>query len=110
VRRALQLRSEVEGGDRVVVASGEIDMESSPRLLAEIQRAFGRGGRLVVDLSAVDYIDSSGIAVLIQGLKGCKQRAQEFVLRRPSARVLAVIELADLQRLFRIEADPGAPR
>lgn len=107
MRRGLELKSAVEGGDRVVLASGEIDMESSPRLLAEIQRATGRGARLVVDLSAVTYMDSSGIAVLIQGLKAAKQREQQFVLRRPSAKVLAVIELADLQLLFRIEPGPG---
>lgn len=100
----LQLRTDASGGRHTVFASGEIDMDSSPRLLAEIQRGLRGGGHVDVDLAGIEYIDSSGIAVLVQGLKAAQKNRQEFALRRPSERVLAVLELADLKNLFRIES------
>ena len=98
----LQLESGAEDGTPLVTARGEIDMQSSPRLLAELRR-LERERRVVLDLSGVSYIDSSGIAVLIQGLKAARRNGQQFVLRRPSAKVMAVLELADLTSLFEIE-------
>jgi anti-anti-sigma factor len=99
-----------EGGDHVLLVQGEVDMESAPRLLDEIQHGLKRGARTVVDLAGVAYIDSSGIAVLVQGLKTAMKRGTEFVLRAPSAQVAAVLKLAQLQQLFRIEPAPGEPR
>lgn len=98
----LELLSRSEEGAPVLEARGEIDMQSSPRVLAEIRR-LERERRVVLDLAGVSYIDSSGVAVLIQGLKAAKRSGQQFVLRRPSAKVLAVLELADLTGLFEIE-------
>lgn len=110
MKQQLELTTSATGADVVVVARGGIDMASSPRLLAEIQQALGRGQRILVDLADVSYIDSSGIAVLVQGLKAARKRRQEFLLRHPSRQVVAVLELADLRRLFNIDPDPaGSP-
>jgi anti-sigma B factor antagonist len=103
----LQLESVAGDGSHAVIVRGEVDMESSPRLLAALQLGLRLGGGLVVDLEGVSYIDSSGIAVLIQGLKAANQRRQPFRLRRPSKQVNAVLQLAQLQQLFAI--DDGGP-
>lgn len=91
------------GNDRTVRVSGEVDLETSPRLWQQLQAASQSGSSIRVDLSDVDYIDSSGIAVLVQGLKLAGQRSIDYRLHEPSARVMAVLELAQLPKLFHIE-------
>lgn len=103
---SLRLHTVVATAEHVVHASGDIDMASSPRLLTTLQQALHAAPRLVVDLAEVRYMDSSGVAVLIQGLKAARHAQKAFVLRRPSERVLAVLELADLTRLFTIDPVP----
>ena len=96
-------------GDRAVLAvRGEIDLETSPQLWSGIQEHMpGSGpGGLWVDLSDVDYIDSSGIAVLVQGHKHASRSRKVFGLQSPSRTVRNLIELAQLHKLFRIDDGP----
>jgi anti-sigma B factor antagonist len=51
----------------------------------------------------VQYIDSSGIATLIRGLKLAQEAGAGYVLVDPSPKVQAVIELSQLQEFFPIE-------
>jgi anti-sigma B factor antagonist len=60
---------------------------------------------LVVLLSEVPFIDSSGIAVLIEGLKWSRQRTIPYVLAQLTPAVQMVIELARLQHFFTIAED-----
>ncbi len=106
MKRHLELESAPAGEVLVVTVKGEVDMESSPRLLAELQRGLKRAASVAVDLADVGYIDSSGLAVLVQALRAAKLGQRRFVLRRPSRKVMAVLELADLQDLFAVETDP----
>ena len=66
---SFEVASADEGGARVVRVAGEVDLDSSPRLWAELQQALQKGRLVKVQLRDVGYIDSSGVAVLIQGLK-----------------------------------------
>lgn len=107
MNETLLLRTVAGNGEHVVHARGDVDMASSPRLLSTMQQALHEARRLAVDLAEVGYMDSSGVAVLIQGLKAARRQQKGFVLRRPSPRVLAVLELADLMSLFAIEPGPA---
>jgi anti-sigma B factor antagonist len=100
--------SEQEGA-RVVRVSGDVDLDSSPRLWQELQRALQVARQVKVELRAVTYMDSSGIATLIQGLKHAGKRSIDFRLLDPSERVMAVLELAQLPKLFSIERSGPAP-
>jgi anti-sigma B factor antagonist len=60
---------------------------------------------LVLLLSEVPFIDSSGIAVLIEGLKWSRQRTIPYVLAQLTPAVQMVIELARLQHFFTIAED-----
>ncbi|MFP8887319.1 STAS domain-containing protein [Streptomyces mangrovi] len=51
-------------GTPVLVAEGEIDMSNVGEFRVAVDRAAAGGGRLVVDLTAVDYLDSAGLAAL----------------------------------------------
>ena len=62
------------------------------------------GGPVIVDLSDVKYMDSSGVASLVEGLQHAKKLGQDFVLAAPTGSVLGVIKLARLDKVFRIVA------
>ena len=56
----------------------------------------------------VSYIDSSGIAALVEGFQSARARGSRFALVAVSDAVRAVLELARLDRVFLIVADPDA--
>lgn len=90
-------------GITVVRPQGTLDMNSVPAfrhtLAAEVQRA-GRG--LIVVLSEVTFMDSSGVAVLIEGLKWSRARSLPYLLTQLTPAVQMVIELARLEHFFAI--------
>ncbi len=92
-----------EGSLRLLLVRGEVDLQVSPELANHISAGLIGIEKFIVHLGDVTYIDSSGIAVLIQGLKLARKRGVEFILRDPSPRVMAVMELARLDRVFSIE-------
>jgi anti-sigma B factor antagonist len=57
-----------------------------------------------VDLSGVEYIDSSGVASLVEALQQAKARGQSLALASVSASALRVLELARLDKVFTIHA------
>ncbi|MDC0598777.1 STAS domain-containing protein, partial [Gammaproteobacteria bacterium] len=61
------LRSENEVD--ILELSGEIDLHHSPTLREKILSSLKRGNNLLIDLSGVSYIDSSGIASLVEGFQ-----------------------------------------
>ena len=65
-------------------------------------------GRLVLDLSQVDYMDSSGVATLVEALQQCRTRQTALVLSGLQARVRSVFEIAKLDSVFTIRTDLDA--
>jgi anti-sigma B factor antagonist len=104
------VRAPVQGTDRCVLrVQGEIDLESSPTMWSRIQEHLAAESEVWVQLSGVEYMDSSGIAVLVQGHKHAGRSGRVFGLLDPSPKVRTLIELAQLHRLFRIEqTDDGS--
>jgi anti-sigma B factor antagonist len=84
--------------------SGNIDMSNSPlmrtALLREIQER--TAARVVVNMSDVGYIDSSGVASLIEGLKAARDSGLRFVLFGLSESAREVLKISRLLRLFEI--------
>jgi anti-sigma B factor antagonist len=93
-----------ERGAVVVSFSGEVDLEHSPQAREILLDQVGRKRRVLVDLSAVDYIDSSGIASLVEAFQKAKKAGTGFALAAPNPSALRVLELARLDRVFRIFA------
>lgn len=90
-------------GIEIISAEGEIDMEVSPRLRDALLEAFGRNpGAIVVDLSAVSYIDSSGVATLVEGLQWSNEGKGRFVLAGLHGNVSNTLRLAKLDKFFEI--------
>ena len=88
----------------IVKLSGDVDMRSSPHLreeLRELTRA--RAPRIEVSLEGVTYIDSSGIATLIEGLKNAHPYQGRFTLTGVNDNIYPVFELAHLTSVFDIK-------
>jgi len=86
----------------IVYATGEIDLSNSHQLRKTILAALKTDQKVFVDLSGVNYIDSSGIASLVEGLQFAKSKGKQFVLTKPSKQVKAIMELARLDKVFTI--------
>jgi anti-sigma B factor antagonist len=87
---------------------GEVDLSWSQEIRRSVLEALATTPALAVELSAVSYIDSSGIAALVEGFQQARAKGQRFALVSPSASVNSVLELARLDRVFPIYADLAA--
>ncbi len=91
-------------GGIVVALEGDIDLEGSPAARKILLDAVGQGQPVYVDLSGVGYIDSSGIASLVEALQRARQGGTGFALASVSDPARRVLELARLDRVFTIHA------
>ncbi len=93
----------LEPGQVRVVVTGEVDLSWSSEIRDQILRALKEQMPVKVDLSGVSYIDSSGIAALVEGLQQARKEGIPFALQHPSAAVLSVLALARLDKVFEVE-------
>ena len=90
-----------DGPERVViVAEGELDIMGAPRLLEALPREGTTP--IVIDLSAVDFMDSTGLRALLEARTAAAEAGRGFGLAAPSAAVTRVLELVDLSREFEV--------
>lgn len=93
------------GHDAITVyLSGEIDLANSPEARAALLAAFDRKRPVVADLDAVTYLDSSGVASLVEAYQKAQAVRLPFTLARVSAQALKVLILARLDKVFTIHA------
>ncbi len=86
---------------------GEVDLYTSPDLRTAIMKSVPSADSGVeVELAGVDYMDSSGVATLVEGFKSARENSKTFVLLRPSSSVMKVLELARLDAVFEIDRAP----
>ena len=97
-----QCSVESQGAWAVVKLGGEVDLSWSQQARRAVLDALGQSQKVAVDLSKVSYIDSSGIAALVEGFQNARGKGQEFVLVQVSDAVLAVLRLARLDKVFAI--------
>lgn len=88
----------------IVCLHGEIDLHSSPAARKLILACLQEGRPTLVDLGSVAYIDSSGVASLVEGFQLARQRQLDFGLVGVSNAALNVLKLARLDKVFPIYA------
>ncbi|HVF71589.1 MAG TPA: STAS domain-containing protein [Chthoniobacterales bacterium] len=82
---------------------GAIDLHVSPELRASLREVIDTAPKkLVVDLSRVPYIDSSGLAVLIGAMQALEHEGGTFVLAAAQENVRTILESAKLDQYFRL--------
>lgn len=100
----METRTRTEGGYTVLELEGEVDLSCSPQARDEILETLKSGKNLLVDLASVSYIDSSGVASLVEGYQTAKKRKLKFGLVGVSQSALGVLKLARLDKVFPIHA------
>ena len=91
-----------QDGRLIIKAEGEVDLYTSPKLREEILKCGKKAPSvLAVDLGGVAYMDSSGVATLVEGLKAAGKETS-FVLLAPSQAVMKVLQLSRLDSVFDI--------
>ncbi|MGP1271962.1 MAG: STAS domain-containing protein [Phycisphaerales bacterium] len=102
----IRISTEMHGSAAVVRPVGDIDLSRSPVLREEIKKALGsKPARLVVDLAGVEYMDSSGVATLVEAMQLTKRGGHELVICSLTDRVRSIFEIARLEQVFAIEPD-----
>ncbi len=89
-------------GFAVVQLCGEIDLRNSPEARKLILTSLKKQKHVMVDLSAVEYIDSSGVASLVEGFQYARANDLEFGLLGVSEAAMNVLRLARLDQVFPI--------
>ena len=99
----MQARALDEDGIHILQLEGEIDLETSPDLreLLGAQIEAGRS-RLLIDFSGVTYIDSSGLATLVEYVQKAMKFGGHLALAGISERLRTVFDLARLGEIFAI--------
>lgn len=96
-----------DSGVVIIRPKGRLNMTVAAPLREQLLGLVQSGNsRLVVDLSAVDAIDSSGLGALISGLKAARQSGGDLRISGPCAQVTAVLELTNLNRALILVESP----
>ena len=102
----MQIRQEEKGGALIFRVEGDIDINSSP----EVKKAFDQAvsakkDKVVVNLKDVGYVDSSGLATMVEILKNLRSYGGTLKLTNLSSKVRGLFEITKLDKLFDILAE-----
>ncbi len=99
----MDVRVEIQtNGVAVIALDGRLDLLSAVTVKERLGKEVLAGNmRLVVDLGAVTFIDSSGLGALIGGLKAARQAGGDLRIARPTNQALVVLKLTSLDRVLR---------
>jgi anti-anti-sigma factor len=98
-----------DAGNRVIRVGGELDLSTVPTLEQELQAALGRpAGGVVVDLSELEFIDSTGIAVLVRAMGASNGSARLKFVPSRSPGVVRVLDMTGVAE--RMELAEGVVR
>lgn len=97
----LDVETSSKDGVSVVSLRGEIDVYTAPRLRQTlIDLVEGGATDIVVDMEHVDFLDSTGLGVLVGGLKRVKDRDGEMKLVAKQDRILKIFDITGLSKVF----------
>jgi anti-sigma B factor antagonist len=89
-------------GTVVVALEGEVDLEHSPNVRKQLMELMFERRHVLVDMALVAYIDSSGIASLVEAYQMARKNGTRFILAAISQPALRVLQLARLDKVFAI--------
>ncbi len=99
----MQIETTPDSDRYVITVSGEVDLATSPELDTAIIAAIKSGSSsLVIDLTDVSFMDSSGLGVIVRGLKRCREADNDLDLVITNERVLKVFGITGLDQVIPI--------
>ena len=101
---AIEFAVSVHDGDGVTVVDvrGDLDCYTAPQLRAVLVELADGPRQVVLDVSTSTFIDSTGLGVLVGGLKRLRQQGGDLVLRAPNPRTQRLFEVTGVHKLFEI--------
>jgi anti-sigma B factor antagonist len=104
--QALAVERSSVGGVEFLAVEGEIDIATSPRLISVLNQAVaGSDSPLVVDLTKVDFMDSTGLALLLNAHRRVMRRGFGFAVICPPGPLQRVFEVTDMVETLRVRPD-----
>ena len=101
----MAVKTETKNGLMICRVEGEIDISSSPDIKKIFDKLIAQKiPRIVVDLSNVSYVDSSGLATLVGILKNMRSYGGKMKLAGMSSKIKSLFEITKLDKLFDIAA------
>jgi len=101
------VKLQVEQSDRAdgicVAVAGEVDAHTAPEMKAALLEAVARRRNVAVDLAAVTFMDSQGLAALLRARQEAESRGGNLRLERVPARVLKLLRITGLESVFTID-------
>lgn len=90
-------------GKAILAVNGEVDVYTAPRLRERLVDLVSQGKhQVIVDLEGVDFLDSTGLGVLVGGLKRLRSHDGDLSLVCTQHRILKVFEITGLTKVFAI--------
>jgi anti-sigma B factor antagonist len=105
----LKVTSRPQGECIVMSVQGEIDLYTVPRLQRALAEALATGERvrLVVDMSGVDFCDSTGVNVLLAAHRQAREAGGDLELASPRPAVRKILQVTGLETVFTVVEDPA---
>jgi len=102
----VRIEADKTADETIITVEGDIDLYSSPELRKVVLKAVPKAAIGVgIHLGGITYMDSSGVATLVEGLRSAKEHGKAFTLIAPSTAVVKVLELARLDSIFEVRSD-----
>lgn len=106
---SMTIAEERRGSDLLLRPVGDVDLSRSPQMRERLAKALAsKPSRILVDLSQVPYMDSSGVATLVEALQHCRKAGCELMLTSLHPKVRSIFEIAKLDQVFKIVDAPAA--
>jgi anti-sigma B factor antagonist len=97
-----------EGSAEIVVVRGEIDLATADAVRADLREALERSGNVVLDLREVTFMDTQGLAVVIETQQSSAADGTRFAITRAPDHVHRLFDMIGLTPRLTIVDDPAA--
>lgn len=94
-----------EDGKKIINLSGDIDLSCSADIRNQLLEQLNDNEELIVNMAAVNYIDSSGVASLVEAYQTARKSDKSFALLSVSSAAMSVLQLARLDKVFPVFDD-----
>lgn len=102
----MQTKEEYKNGVLVCYITGEIDINTSPQIKKTFDKFIqAKKEKIVMNLKEVSYVDSSGLATMVEILKGLRTYGGKLKISNLSTKVRNLFEITKLEKLFDIVAE-----
>src|ERR1700735_5214789 len=107
----LNVSSRAQGDHELVIATRGLALYTAPRLQSEIPAVIASAApasRVIIDMSGVEFCDSTGMNVLLSCLRQARERGGELELAAPRPAIKKILQVTGLDAVFTIAASPAS--